>query len=68
MIFKLQWPLDATPGAPIMAYSIRRKDHALLPPSPELAALFAGRVKIFVECNVVDGILEIGDEVPDPGW
>lgn len=35
---------------------------------PDIADAMAGRPKAFFEASMGPGGLELGDEVPDPGW
>lgn len=35
---------------------------------PDIVEMLAGRPKAFFEASMGPGGLEIGDEVPDPGW
>jgi hypothetical protein len=35
---------------------------------PDIVEMLAGRDKMFVEASMGPEGLEIGDEVPDPGW
>ncbi len=36
--------------------------------NPDMVEAMAGRKQAFFEAELKDGGLEIGDEVPDPGW
>jgi hypothetical protein len=69
-IVKIQTPLHP-PNAPCLVYTRTRTFLALLNPSQlgeQVLAKIAGRDKAFFQAEMRGGKLELGDEVPDPGW
>ena len=68
-VYKLQRPLFATEAdAPALAYTQRRSRDIMVPMTPELAALFGDKVKIYAECEVRAGKLVVGKVVADKAW
>jgi hypothetical protein len=67
MIVKLQRAL-APSTAPVLAYNERRAWQKFLPLTPELAALFGNKVKIFADIEIVGEDMIIEKIVPDRAW
>lgn len=68
VILKLQWPIAGERDAPILAYDQTRRHQTLLPATPDLAALFDGRVKIYVEANIQAGKVSVQRVITDRPW
>ena len=65
VILKLQWPIVGEHDAPILAYDGNRRHQKLLQPTPELAALFAGRPKIYVARDAAGTLIAGSGSIPD---
>lgn len=72
-VWKLQWPLgvfgrDSDQQQPLMAYTEQRRRTTLIPPTKQLAEMFAGAAKIYVEAEIEGGALMIYRRVADRSW
>jgi hypothetical protein len=66
MIVKLQRSL--TEPEEVLMYNLSRRIQWQTPMTPEFAAKFGDRVKIFCNARVEGTSIEIFEEVEDPGW
>ena len=68
IVLKLQWPLAGESSPPILAYDQNRRYQRLLQPTRDLADLFKGREKVYVEATVINGDVIVQREIADQPW
>lgn len=69
MILKVQVSLASSDGVTrVLVYNKDRSFTYQGGVNQDMVDTMAGREKAFFEGGIVDGVLEMGDEVEDPGW
>jgi hypothetical protein len=67
MIVKLQRAL-MPPDGPVLGYDQRREHEIRMPMTRALSRLFGDEVKVFVDAEFCDGLLQIKRRVANQGW
>lgn len=69
MILKIQRPIVTTEPAPLMLiYNQDRSIDETLPMTEELFSLFGDEYKLYIEAEIVEGVMQIQRVVEEQSW
>ena len=68
MIVKFQKSQFPTNSNKVLMYDMNNKIHQEVPMDANIAAVLGNRDKVYCKCKLKNGILHIGERVPDRSW
>lgn len=69
IIIKVQMSLmTSESNQQLLVYNKDRSIYMQGDAGKDIAEVMAGRPKVFFEATLTNGLIEVGKEVPDPGW